>query len=467
VIVRRLILWIDDRLGFAPFVRHALRKAFPDHWSFMLGEIALYCYLVLLATGIYLGLVFDPSGAKEVYHGAYQPLDGQVVSAAYASALRISLETESGLLIRQMHHWAALIFVAAITVHASRVFFTGAFRKPRELNWMIGTTLLLLALLAGFTGYSLPDDMLSGTGLRIAVSIALSIPFVGAPLASALIGGQWPQAAFTGRLFFIHVFLLQGLIVGAITAHLVILWRQKHTQFRSSGRTARNVVGSPLWPQYAFKSAALGLGVAALITTLGAFIEINPIWQYGPYEPWIVASPAQPDWYVGWLDGALRLGPNWEPLIFGHPIPPAFWPGVAMPAVYFAILYAWPLIERKLTRDAARHELLDQPYDVPWRTGVGVALLTYVAVLEFGGSDDIFARFLYVPVESLVTVYRVLLGLLPLAFGLTAYRLCREFRARKMQPETRSGAAAELVRNAAGGYDAIPDLPEHESASVT
>lgn len=455
MIVRRLILWLDDRLAWAPFIQHALRKAFPDHWSFMLGEVAAYCYMVLLFTGIWLGFAFDPSGTQTVYHGPYAPLDGKQMSTAYASTLAISLEMRGGLLIRQMHHWAANVFLAAIVIHAMRIFFTGAFRKPREINWIIGVTLLLLAMFAGFTGYSLPDDMLSGTGLRIAVSILYSIPFVGDWLESIIIGGQWPQSQFTGRLFFVHVFLMQGLIIGAIGAHMAILWHQKHTQFKGPGRTAHNVVGSPLWPNYAFKSFALNAAVAGVLAALGTFVEINPIWQYGYYDPQHVASPAQPDWYVGWLDGALRLGPNWNVVLWGHTIPPVFWPGIMLPAIYFTIVYAWPFIERLLRRDDARHELLDAPHDVPWRTAAGVAMLSFAAVLEIAGGDDVFAYWLQIPVESLLWSLRMCLWIVPLLSGLITYWICNELRARRIErgPETVPGTSVVLVRNDRGGYD--------------
>jgi ubiquinol-cytochrome c reductase cytochrome b subunit len=455
VIVRRAVLWLDDRLAIAPFLQHALRKAFPDHWSFMLGEIAAYCYLILVATGIFIGLAFDPSGTTKVYHGTYRPLEGQTVSAAYASTVSMSLAMTGGLLVRQMHHWAANVFLAAIVAHGSRIFFTGAFRKPREINWLIGVTLILLAMGAGFTGYSLPDDMLSGTGLRIAISVGLSIPFVGAWLTGLAVGGPWPQPQLTGRLFFLHVFLLQALIATAIGTHVAIIWRQKHTQFRGPGRTADNVVGSPLWPHYAFKSIALGLAVAAAVAMLGAFAEINPVWQYGGYKPAIVASPAQPDWYVGWLEGALRLWPPWSLHVFGHMIPAIFFPGVCLPMLYFGTVYAWPFIERALTRDRARHELLNHPFEVPWRTGAGVAALTFVAVLELAGSDDVFARFLHVPVEGLLLTYRILALALPVVAGALALSISRELGKRHQHPGERSGTTAIIVRNARGGYDAM------------
>ncbi|HEY8315062.1 MAG TPA: cytochrome bc complex cytochrome b subunit, partial [Candidatus Baltobacteraceae bacterium] len=305
--IERIVLWSDDRLGTAGFLKHALRKAFPDHWSFMLGEINVYCFAVLVATGTYLALFFNPSATKVVYSGPYTLLDGVTVSTAYASALRISFELNAGLLIRQIHHWAAIVFTAGIVVHMGRVFFTGAFRNPREINWMIGMLLFILAMGAGFTGYSLPDDALSGTGLRIADSVALAVPFIGTWASFLLLGGAFPSDQTGPRLFATHIYILPAIIAGAIGLHLAILWRQKHTQFPGPGRSERNVVGSPLFPNYAAKSFALAFGTIAVLTALGAFVQINPIWLYGPYNPWQVASPAQPDWYVGWLDGALRL----------------------------------------------------------------------------------------------------------------------------------------------------------------
>jgi len=183
---------LDDRLGVARGGRTFMDKIFPDHWSFMLGEIALYSFVILLVTGVFLTLYFIPSSAIVTYHGGYLPLDGQKMTQAYASTVNLSFAVRGGLLMRQMHHWACDIFVGAIVVHMARVFFTGAFRKPRELNWTIGTTLLILAIVNGFLGYSLPDDLVSGTGIRIAYSIILSIPLVGSYLGFWVFGGNFP-----------------------------------------------------------------------------------------------------------------------------------------------------------------------------------------------------------------------------------------------------------------------------------
>jgi ubiquinol-cytochrome c reductase cytochrome b subunit len=453
--MRRLVLGLDDRLGIAPILQKALRKAFPDNWSFMFGEVALYCFLVLVATGVYLGFFFDASTAPATYRGSDVALHATPMSAAYASVVRLSLDTRAGLLLRQIHHWAALVFIAAIALHMSRVFFTGAFRRPRELNWIVGMTLLVLAMGAGFTGYSLPDDLLSGTGLRIAYSVLLSVPVVGGYLAFLFFGGIFPTAEAIGRLLFAHVFILPALIAGAVAIHLAIVWRQKHTQFRGPGRTEQNVVGSPLWPNYAMKSIGLGLAVAATLAGLGAFFQINPIWLYGPYRAYDVSAPAQPDWYIGWLEGALRLGPSWSIDVANHTIPAPFFAGILLPAAFFGLLYLWPFLERRATRDGEPHQLLDRPSDAPVRTGIGAAVLAFAVVLTLAGSDDVQAGILSIPVQSMVTGYRWLLVVLPIVAGLSAYRIACELRARRSisQPDAR----VEIVRTEAGGFDERPE----------
>lgn len=441
--IRRLVLELDDRLGVAPILKKALRKAFPDNWTFMFGEIALYCFLVLLATGVYLGFFFDASTAPGTYHGSYLPLHDTPMSAAFASVLRLSLDTRAGLLLRQIHHWAALVFIAAIALHMSRIFFTGAFRRPRELNWIIGMTLLVLAMAAGFTGYSLPDDLLSGTGLRIAYSVLMGFPVVGGYLAFLFFGGDFPTAQAIARLFFVHVFLLPTLITGAMGIHLAIIWRQKHSQFRGPGRTEENVIGSPVWPNYAMKSLGLGLAVAAILAGLGAFFQINPVWLYGPYRSYDVAAPAQPDWYIGWLEGALRLGPSWTIKLWDHTIPSSFFAGILLPLVFFSLLYAWPFLERLVTRDGTSHQLLDHPSDAPPRTAIGASVLTFAIVLTLAGSDDVQANLFHFSVQDTVTVYRWLLLLLPILIGLLSYQIARQLRARRERHSQVPGQRAE------------------------
>ncbi|MFD0786096.1 cytochrome bc complex cytochrome b subunit, partial [Micromonospora azadirachtae] len=425
MIIDRLARAVDDRLRLSPITRKALAKVFPDHWSFMLGEIALYSFIALVLTGVYLTFFFEASSADRVYHGSYAPLDGSTTSAAYASTVRLSWDVRAGLLIRQTHHWAAVVFVAAIVVHLIRIFFTGAFRKPRELNWLVGVTMLTLALANGFTGYSMPDDLLSGMGLRIIVSVVESIPVLGAWVAFLALGGEFPSDEMIPRLFVTHVLLVPAVLVALISVHLAMVVRQKHSQFPGPGRTEHNVVGSRFWPSYTLRSLALFCWVVAVLFALGGLVQINPVWLYGPFSPAEATSPAQPDWYVAWGDGALRLFPAWEVRIGGYLVPSPFIPGVVIGGVTFLALYAWPFLERLRTRDRRRHHLLDRPRDHPVRMGVGVGALTFYAVLVVAAGDDIIARLLRVSVYDLLSVLRVVVLVLPLVTGTLAFLLAR------------------------------------------
>jgi ubiquinol-cytochrome c reductase cytochrome b subunit len=428
-VVKRFAGWLDERVGASSFTREALNKVFPDHWSFMLGEIALYCFLILVLTGTFLTLFFDPSTSKSVYEGAYGPLQGVEVSNAYRSVVELSYDVRAGLVMRQIHHWAALVFVAAIVVHLCRIFFTGAFRKPRELNWVIGVTLLILALFNGFSGYSLPDDLLSGTGLRIAYSMALSVPFVGTWIAFLVFGGEFPSDQIIGRLLVTHIMIVPALIAVLLTAHLALVWRQKHTQFPEVGRTETNVVGSKFWPTYAAKSIGLFFGVFAVVGLLGGLVQINPVWLYGPFEPQQVSTPAQPDWYLGWVEGALRMFPSWELRAFGYELPNPFFPGVLLPGITFGLLYAWPFLEARLTGDRDVHHLLDRPRDRPLRTALGTTTLAFYGVLFFGASNDIVAKWLGASVLTLTNIFIVLLFVLPVLTGVITYRLMKALAA--------------------------------------
>jgi ubiquinol-cytochrome c reductase cytochrome b subunit len=421
-----LFRWVDSRLGVSKFSRRALNKIFPDNWSFMLGEVAMYCLVVLILTGIYLTFFFSPSAKVVVYDGSYVPLQGVRMSEAFRSTVRLSFDVRAGMVFRQMHHWAALIFVAAIVAHLCRVFFTGGFRRPRELNWIIGVTLLTLVIFNGFSGYSLPDDLLSGTGLRIAYSIALAVPVLGTWIAFLLFGGEFPAPDILSRLFVLHVLFVPAAIVALLGAHLAILWNQKHTQFPGPGRTEDNIVGSRLWPTYAARSIGLFAGVSALIAALGGLAQINPIWLYGPFEPAAVTTASQPDWYMGWVEGAMRLFPAWRLDIFGYTVSELFWPGVVLPGLTFGLLYAWPFLEARVTGDRGVHHVLDRPRHRPVRTAIGIGALTFYIVLFIAGAQDIVAQKLGVGVPTVMWTLRAMLLVLPPFAALVALKLCHD-----------------------------------------
>jgi len=448
----RLVDAIDDRTGMAHIARSAMRKVFPDHWSFLLGEVALFCFLILLATGVFLTFFYVPSGQEVTYAGQYQPLQGSQVSAAFNSVMSISFDVRAGLLMRQIHHWTALVFVAVIALHMCRVFFTAAFRRPRELNWLLGIGLVLLALAEGITGYSLPDDLLSGVGLRIIYSVVLSVPFLGPSLAFLGFGGEFPTDQIISRLFVIHVMLLPALFIGLITAHVGLTWFQTHTMFKVAGIRERFVKGPPFWPVQVFRSTGLFFLTAAGLALIAGLIEINPVWLYGPYIPFAATAPAQPDWYVGWLEGALRLGPSFEPTVFGVTIPTPFIPGVLVPGVLFTILTLWPFIERRITHDDREHHLLDWPWENPWRSGIGAAILSFFLVLTIAGANDVISVVLVVNIQTVTFWLEVLQVVLPVVVGVVVYQLCKGRRDR--EHHAHGGAAGvALRRGPAGGFE--------------
>ena len=450
--IRRAVRFLDRRAGAAPFVRKTLRYVFPDHWSFLLGEVALYAFVVLVGTGIYLTLFYQDSTEKVTYHGPYEPLRGQEMTEAYRSVLNLSTTVKAGLLMRQTHHWAANVFIAAIVLHLLRIFFTGAYRKPRELTYWLGLTMLLVALLEGYLGYSLADDLLSGMGLAIGYSVALSIPFLGANLAALIWGGPFPGTHdFFARMYVAHVFLIPAAIAVLLTAHLALVALRHHTQFaRGARQTERKLVGLPMYPAYAPRSLGLLCAVAGVLFLLGGLAQINPIWLWGPYHTYSSTNGAQPDWYLGWLIGGLRLVPSFDVVIDGYTlVPNPFWGGAAFPLAVFLFLFLWPWLERRLTRDTAYHNLLDRPRDAPGRTAVGIALLTWVFVVFVAGSADRVDVLLGLGYQTQTWVYRVLVFAAPPAAGLVAYRICGELRAGERVERARTRAERE-AREAAG-----------------
>ncbi|MEU7876017.1 ubiquinol-cytochrome c reductase cytochrome b subunit [Dactylosporangium sp. NPDC049140] len=418
---------LDERFQAATPLRRLLNKVFPDHWSFLLGEIALYSFIVLLLSGTFLALFFDPSMRETVYDGSYTPLRGVEMSQAFNSTLQISFDVRGGLFMRQMHHWAALLFVAAIVVHMFRVFFTGAFRKPREANWIVGMLLFWMAFLEGFAGYSLPDDALSGTGLRIASAIMLSIPIVGTWVTNSLFGGEFPGMVILDRLYIVHVLLVPGALLALISVHMGLLVKQKHTQWPGPGRTNENVVGVRMFPGFAAKSGGFFVIVFAVMAALAGLVQINPIWLYGPYRAAVVSAASQPDWYVMFLDGAARLFPAWEIRFHvfgnGYTLPPIFWPTVVLPGLMAMLAMLYPVIEQRFSNDKTVHNLLQRPRDNPFRTALGAMAISFYAVLLISGGNDVLADKFHISLNAMTWAGRIgILILPPLAYYVT-YRI--------------------------------------------
>jgi ubiquinol-cytochrome c reductase cytochrome b subunit len=417
--------WVDDRTGLAGIAKKQVRKIFPDHWSFMLGEIALWSFVVLLLTGTFLTLWFKPSMGEVVYNGSYDQLRGVNMSEAYASSLYLSFDVRGGLLMRQIHHWAAMLFIAAMFVHMMRVYFTGAFRKPREINWVIGCLLLLLGSLEGFTGYSLPDDLLSGTGLRAAGGFVLAIPVVGTYISFFMFGGEFPGDDIIPRLYTAHVLLIPAVLAALVGLHMLLLVYQKHTQYAGPGRTNDNVVGYPMMPVYAAKAGGFFFIVFGISALMGGLMSINPVWRYGPYDPSQVTAGSQPDWYMGWPDGALRIMPGWETHLFGFTLSwNVLLPIIVLPGLMFTILLMLPFIENWITGDKRDHHLLQRPRNAPTRTAVMVALMTFIGLLWAAGGNDILAIKFDLNINYITYFMRVMVFVGPVIAFLITRRWC-------------------------------------------
>jgi ubiquinol-cytochrome c reductase cytochrome b subunit len=445
--------WADERLGLGGMAKKQIRKVFPDHWSFMLGEIALWSFVVLLLTGVFLTFWFKPSMAEVIYDGSYEQYRGLHMSEAYASTLDISFDVRGGLLMRQMHHWAAMLFIAAMFVHLIRVFVTGAFRKPRELNWVIGGVLLLLGILAGFTGYSLPDDLLSGTGLRIADGLVKATPVVGTYMSFFLFGGEFPGDVIIARLYVAHILLIPGLILALIGAHMMLLVYHKHTQWPGPGRTEQNVVGYPLMPIYMAKAGGFFFIVFGVIALMGGVLSINPLWRYGPYNPAEVTAGSQPDWYMGMAEGLMRIFPAWENTIFGYTISwSVMLPGQIIPVVMLVGVLAYPFIEAWITGDKREHHLLERPRNAPNRTAFLASMITLYGLLWAAGGNDILATEFNLNLNQITYFMRVAVFVLPVVAFIVTRRWCISLQRADEARLLHGHETGVIMRSAEGGY---------------
>ena len=445
--------YVDERTSASVAVKSLGRKIFPDHWSFMLGEIALYSFIVILLSGTFLTFFYDPSMTPVIYEGSYLPLNGIEMSVAYHTALDISFEIRGGLLMRQVHHWAALLFVAAIGLHMLRVFFTGAFRKPREINWLVGFMLFILAMAEGFTGYSLPDDMLSGNGLRIIDGMIKSLPLIGAWGSYLFFGDEYPGTVVIQRLYILHIMLLPIILIAVLAIHMVLLVVNKHTQFAGPGRTNDNVVGSPVMPVFAAKAGGFFFIVFGVIMLIASTFTINPIWNYGPYDPSPVSAGTQPDWYIGFADGALRLvPPGWETYWFGYT-----WswnvivPTIVM-LVFLAMVALYPFFEAWVTGDKREHHIAERPRNAPVRTGIGAAGVTFYGVMWAAASSDLMATHFRMSIEGVITFLQVLIIVGPFIAFFIAKHTCLALQRKDREIALHGYESGRIVRLPGGEY---------------
>ena len=456
--------YLDERVGVAGILKEFGRKIFPDHWSFMLGEVALYSFLVLLLSGTFLTFFFQPAMTDVIYDGVYGPLKGAEMSIAYKSALDISFEVRGGLLMRELHHWAALLFVAAAGLHMMRVFFTGAFRKPREINWVVGFALFVLSMAGGFTGYSLPDDLLSGNGLRIIDGMIKGLPIVGAYISSMLFGGEFPGHNIVARLYGLHILLIPAFILIFIVIHLFMVVIHKHTHYSGPGRRDDNVVGYPLMPVYVAKAGGFFFLVFGVLMLVAATVSINPIWMYGGYDPSPVSAGTQPDWYIGWADGALRLAPSHLEVVVGG----YTWTwNILLPMIVLIALLVlvafYPFFEAWVTGDKREHHVLDRPRNAPTRTAIGAAGMTFYAVLWAGASTDLIATHLALSLNNVLTTMQISLIVLPIIAFIITKRTCLSLQRKDRETALHGRETGRIVRLPHGEYVEIHEaLPEHE-----
>ncbi|WP_329257820.1 ubiquinol-cytochrome c reductase cytochrome b subunit [Actinoallomurus sp. NBC_01490] len=456
----------DERFATAGFLRGKMKKVFPDHWSFMLGEIALYSFIILLLSGTFLTLWFKPSMSEVVYHGTYTKLNGVSMSEAYSSTLHISFDVRGGLLMRQIHHWSAILFLASIMAHMLRIFFTGAYRKPREINWLIGITMFTVAILEGLFGYSLPDDLLSGTGLRITQGVLQSIPIVGSYLYFFAFGGEFPGHDFIPRLYTVHVLLIPGILLALVGAHFMILWFQGHTQFPGKNREEKSVMGKPFYPVFLIKTTAFFVFTFMVVALLGTFAQINPIWLFGPYTPDSITAGSQPDFYMGFLEGALRIMPNWETNLWGHTVS---W-NVLVPALVPLGLImtgaaVWPFVEQWATGDRRIHHIADRPRNAPFRTAVGMAAVAFYGLLWLAGGNDVLADKFHISLYQTTWFFRVAVFVGPVIAYIVTKRICLGLQ-RKDAEEYEHGVESGIIKMLPSGEFIEVHEPVKENAEA-
>ncbi|QIG42050.1 cytochrome bc complex cytochrome b subunit [Nocardioides anomalus] len=405
--------------------------------------VSLTCLGVLAVTGVALSFWYDPSGDTVDYSGSYPLLRGLPVSRAYASTMHISFDVPGGLLLRQTHHWAALVLPAALILQMLATFFTGAFRDPRRLTWalLVGTFLLVLG--AGWSGYALPDDMLAGTGLRIVEGIVLGIPVVGTRASFAFFGGEFPGTALT-HMYWLHVAVLPSLVVVVVALRALAALRTP-VDASDSRRVPLRV--------YAVRAAGLSLITTGFLVLLGGLVEVSPVWIYGPASSGHASAGSQPDWYTDFLDGALRLVPSgWEPQVLGHPLSLSVLVPQALVGAFIATILLWPFLEAVATGDRRRHVVLDRPREHPTRTALGVAGLVFFCGLWLAGATDVVTVAFGISFEHQVVALRTLVLLGPLVAFPVTRALCTGLTARELTERAGGIETGVILRDPLGGY---------------
>jgi len=424
--------WFDTRLDLENGQKF-LGKAFPAEDSFLLGEVALFCFLLLILSGVFLGFFFEPSTSDVEYEGSVQKFQGQEMPEAFVSVLHITYDVPFGMFIRRLHHWAAHLFVASIGLHMLRVFFTGAYRNPREPNWIVGTGLAALSMGAAYTGYALPFDEFAATATSIGYNLTISIPLLGDFLGQVVFGGEFPSSATIPRLYFLHVLVIPAAIAVGLAVHMAILIRQKHTEAPRDGDVTGGrqpvdeddddvIIGLPAFPNQAAVSAVVFFVTAATLSALSGLLPVHNVAEYGPNDPAATPELIMPDWFLMWVYGFLKLLPQISFDVGPAHINGEFVGGIVLPGLVFAAVAAWPFIDRT----EPTHFTAD-PLDRAWQTGVGVGAVAFIMIASIAGMNNILADQVLGTTTGVVNpILTAALLVVPPVFGGITYLLLRD-----------------------------------------
>jgi ubiquinol-cytochrome c reductase cytochrome b subunit len=410
---------LDERVGLAHPARKTLNKVFPSHWSFLLGELALISFAILVLTGIFLTAFYRPSVDTVVYAGASELYRGRELPGAFASILTLTHDVPGGQLVRRVHRATAQVFIGIAIIHMLRVVLTGAFRKPREVNYHIGWAMLVLAVVSGWSGHNLVYDTLAGTSLRVYYSFVLATPYVGEWLAQTIFAGEFPTGGLLPRLYSLHILLLPVAIGGLMAAHLALIARQTHTAYRHPAvDVEKTVVGEPLWPSQFAKTTTLALMLAGVLSLAAALVPWSEVDLHGPYLVARASNASQPDWFLFWVEGAIRIYPGVDIEVLGTIISGAFISGVVLPFLFILVMAGYPWLERHVVGDDGRHHHTAQGgLEVPFRAGFVSAFLSFWLLLSVAATNDVIARVFAVPVEGVVWFFRIAVFVVPPVVG--------------------------------------------------
>lgn len=422
-------------------------------WTSLLGAVSMGSAAVLLVTGVILMFFYVPSGEQVAYQGGYAPLHGATVSKAFASTLGLSMDVSGGLLLRQAHHWAGLLLPAALILQLMTTYFSGAFRGLRRWAWALLVPLIVAVLADGWSGYALPDDLLSGTGLRIVEGIALAIPLVGTWISALLFGGGGFPGTIIENLYPVHVAIVPVVIVALLVLRVRVAWRAGPTRIPvAHPRPPRPIP----FASAAGRSISVASITAGILLLMGAAVTISPVWLSGPSDPGSASAGSQPDWYTGFLDGALRLvPPGWEVEWLGRTWTLAVLVPLAVIGAFVLAVLLHPWLERWLTRDTSDPALLDRPRNMPARTALGVSALAFYGTLWGAASADVLSHLLHLDLESVILTFQVLLFAGPVVGFVVTRRVALGLQARDAEQLAHGYETGRIVRLPGGRYEEI------------